>query len=146
MVGSGLMKMLVVGLGKREVPQSLSHSSLEHGYETILRAHAARFFETIPVLGGIAVIENARHDTESVHPVKAEELLEQEACLFQRAKALMPTLPFDDIDLSLWIGWVRISVVPEWIPISLGVGFTDTRPHFAEQPQHPRIKRIMVRS
>ena len=64
-------------------------SSLEHGYETILRAHAAKILETMPVLGGIAVIENARHDTESVHPVKAEELLEQEPCLFQRAKALM---------------------------------------------------------
>ena len=40
MVGSGLMKMLVVGLGKREGASAFHRSSLEHGYETILRAHA----------------------------------------------------------------------------------------------------------
>ncbi len=145
MVGSGLMKMLVVGLGKREGASAFHRSSLEHGYETILRAHAAKILETMPVLGGIAVIENARHDTESVHPVKAEELLEQEACLFQRSKALMPALPFDDIDLLIVDRMGKNLSGSGMDPNIIGRGVHGYSTHFAEQPQHPRIKRIMVR-
>ena len=51
MVGSGLMKMLVVGLGKREGASAFHRSSLEHGYETILRAHAlVGFIEDLRLL------------------------------------------------------------------------------------------------
>ena len=52
-----------------------------------------------PILGGIAILENQRHQTAKLQAVVKDEMNAVENALLVEAKALMPTLPFDEIDL-----------------------------------------------
>jgi hypothetical protein len=52
-------------------------------------------------LGGVAIIENQLHETAKLAVLTADEFEAEEAKLFAEAKALMPRLPFDDIDLLI---------------------------------------------
>jgi hypothetical protein len=89
---SGLLKMLAVGLG-RQPGASLVHGlGPSHMAETI-RAMARAALGRLPVLGGLAILENAYDETAEVVPLPAQSFLGEEEALLARAKALMPRLP-----------------------------------------------------
>jgi hypothetical protein len=54
-----------------------------------------------PILGGVALVENQRHETVRIAVLAAEEIQDREERLYAEAKQLMPKLPFDDIDLLI---------------------------------------------
>ncbi|MBP2019134.1 hypothetical protein J2Z79_002551 [Symbiobacterium terraclitae] len=97
---SGLVKMMVVGLGKPAgaaqfhacAPERLSDALAEMGRVILQRA---------PILGGIAVLENAREETADLVPVGRDELIEREMALLERARALLPRLPVRALDLLI---------------------------------------------
>jgi hypothetical protein len=99
--GSGLLKMMVVGLGKRVGAANYHISASRLGYEHVLRSIARVTLRSAPILGGVAIIENQLHQTAKVALLTADEFEAEEAKLFVEAKALMPRLPFDDIDLLI---------------------------------------------
>ena len=100
-IGSGLVKMLVVGLGKRIGAANYHLSSTRFGYEHVLRATARVTLRAAPVLGGLAIVEDQSHQTASLTILKAAELEAREAGLFCESKRLMPKLPFDEVDLLI---------------------------------------------
>jgi hypothetical protein len=137
--GSGLMKMLGVGLGKvegasqihRQGPAQLSAAIME-----IAQVHLDRG----AVIGGLAIVENSYDETAIIEAVPPGRLIERELALFQQARALLPRLPVDDLDVLVVdemgknyagtgmdvnvIGRVRIQGLPEL--------------------EAPRIRRIVV--
>ena len=100
-MGSGLLKMLVVGLGKHEGAANFHAASIRLGQEQFIRAQARVVLQTAPVLCGVAIVENQRHQTTALTVLLPEEFERREAELFVEAKRLMPRLPFDDIDLLI---------------------------------------------
>jgi hypothetical protein len=99
MIGSGLVKMLVVGLGKRDGAASFHAASARLGYERVLRASAQVVLRHAPILGGVAVIEDQRHVPVRLAILPAADIESGEAALLEEARRRMPSLPFDDVDL-----------------------------------------------
>ena len=59
---SGLMKMMAIGLGKQKGAESIHHQSPAIMHE-LVEEYGRTILENAPVLGGIAIIENAYDDT-----------------------------------------------------------------------------------
>jgi hypothetical protein len=97
---SGLLKMLAIGLGKREGAAQVHKLGLP-GLKTMLPEVGAFLLERTPVALGIAIIENAYEHTAQIVGVEPEELLEVEPRLLEQARELMGRLPFDQIDVLI---------------------------------------------
>ena len=100
-LGSGLIKMCVIGLGKRTGATAMHLAAMQFGYERVIRGLAKVVIQNAPVLGGIAIIENQFHDTARILVVPKQEMETAENELLIEARSLMPMLPFDDIDLLI---------------------------------------------
>lgn len=97
---SGLLKMLTIGLGKREGAAQVHKLGLP-GLKTLLPEVGAFLLKTTPVALGIALLENAREHTARVVGVEPEELLAVEPGLLDESRLLMARLPFDQIDVLI---------------------------------------------
>lgn len=97
---SGIVKMLVIGLGKRE-GASQHHRWGVRGLRDMLPETAKVILEKTKFVAGLAVLENAREETALVKVVERENLLAEEPGLLEQAKAMMGRLPFDQLDLLI---------------------------------------------
>ena len=95
---SGITKMLVIGLGKRD-GAAQHHRWGFRGLRDMLPESARVILEKTRFLAGLAILENAREETAHVQVVHRDELLDTEPGLLDRARALMGRLPFDQLDL-----------------------------------------------
>jgi hypothetical protein len=95
---SGLLKMLAVGLGKREGAAQVHRLGLP-GLRRLLPEVGAFLLGRTPVALGVALLENADEQTARVAAVEPEDLLEAEPALLDEARDLMARLPFDRIDV-----------------------------------------------
>lgn len=100
-LGSGLLKMAVVGLGKRAGAASMHLAASELGHERAIRTMAGVLIRETPLLGGFAILENQFHDTARIIVLAREEMEKGEDALQAEARRLMPLLPFDEIDLLI---------------------------------------------
>jgi len=99
-IESGLLKMMVVGCGKRQGAQCFhSQGVAELGRRLLEFGRMA--LGRLPVLGGIAILENQADETAEVIGVPTAQLIETEERLLKRARKLMPRLPVDGIDLLI---------------------------------------------
>ena len=97
---SGLLKMLTIGLGKREGAAQVHKLGLP-GLKALLPEVGAFLLEKTPVALGVALLENAREETARVVAVEPEDLLDVEPTLLDEARTLMARLPFDQIDVLI---------------------------------------------
>jgi hypothetical protein len=95
---SGLLKMLVVGLGKREGAAQVHKLGL-HGLKQLIPEVGAVLLARAPVALGIAILENARERTARIEAIEPVEILKREPVLLEEARTLMGRLPFDQIDV-----------------------------------------------
>ncbi len=95
---SGLLKMLSVGLGKRQGAAQVHKLGLP-GLRTLIPEVGAFLLERARVVLGLAILENALEQTARIVPVEPEELLDVEPRLLEEARDLMARLPFDQIDV-----------------------------------------------
>lgn len=100
-LGSGLLKMAVVGLGKRTGAAAMHESASRLGHERAIRGIADVLLREAPILGGFALLEDQHHATARVVAVPRATLVRDEAALFAEASALLPRLPFEEIDLLI---------------------------------------------
>jgi hypothetical protein len=100
-IGSGVLKIMVVGLGKRTGAAAYHAASTRFGYEHMLRTIARVVLQRAPILGGLAIVENQLHQTARVAALLPGEMESGEAELFREAARLMPKLPTEDIDLLI---------------------------------------------
>jgi hypothetical protein len=97
---SGILKMLVIGLGKRD-GAAQHHRWGVRGLRDMLPETARVILDKTRFLGGLAILENAREETAVVRVVDRAEVLDEEPRLLEQAKALMGRLPFDQMDLLI---------------------------------------------
>jgi len=97
-IESGLMKMMAIGLGKQKGAEMIHHNLYE-GYHTFLPAVARLIMEKAPILMGLAIIENARHETAKAVALEPREFEAAELKLLEEAKNLLARLPFPELDV-----------------------------------------------
>jgi hypothetical protein len=95
---SGLLKMLTVGLGKRQGAAQVHKLGLP-GLRALIPEVGAFLLGQVPVVLGLAILENAREQTARIVAVEPEDLLEAEPHLLDQSRSLMARLPFDQIDV-----------------------------------------------
>ncbi len=100
-IGSGLSKMAVVGLGKHAGALAFHRAAHRLDYLPVLQSLAQLVLANAPILGGIALIENQRHETARIVGVRRADLEAMEPVLTAEARSLMPRLPVDDLDLLI---------------------------------------------
>jgi lactate racemase-like protein len=100
-IGSGLMKMVAVGLGKQRGAATYHAAASRKGYEDVIRAVAKVTLAAAPIFAGVAIVEDQNHQTSEIRVLRPESIVEEEEKLFAKAKSLMPELPFNEIDLLI---------------------------------------------
>ena len=100
-VGSGLIKMMVVGMGKHDGAANFHRTAVHHGYEDTLKMLGRVVLDNAPILFGIGLVENQYHQTVRLEAVLPEQIETQESELLNQAASLMPGLPFEEMDLLI---------------------------------------------
>lgn len=95
---SGIVKMLVIGLGKREGAQT-HHRYGVRGLRDILPRSLPIVLEKTRFVAGLAIVENAAGQPALIEAVPRERVIEREPQLLAKAKELAGKLPFDALDL-----------------------------------------------
>lgn len=94
-IESGLMKMMAIGLGKYAGAQKYHTHARRFGLEHIIRTVGRRVLQSGKMIGGLAILEDAHHNTARIEAVPADRMeLRDEECL-ALAKSWMPRLPGD---------------------------------------------------
>lgn len=97
-VESGLMKMITIGLGKQKGAAAAHAYSFKYMAKHVPEM-ARIVMQNVPIIFGLATIENAYDRPAAIVAVPAEKLEETEPALLAKAKSLMPRLLFDPIDV-----------------------------------------------
>ncbi|MEF8841123.1 MAG: DUF362 domain-containing protein [Haloarculaceae archaeon] len=141
-VESGLCKMAVIGLGKQRGAEATHKAALAGTFSEVIRERARILFEEVPIVGGVALVENADERAAAIEGFDVGEILEREPELLERSRELLGTLPVEDLDLL---------VVDELGKEVSGTGM-DTNVigrmlmHGEPEPNSPDYTRIYVRS
>ena len=94
-VESGLMKMAAIGLGKFAGAQKYHAHSQRLGLEHVIRTVGRRVLQSGKIVGGLAIVEDAYHNTAKLDAVPAEVLEQRDEENLALAKSWMPKLPCD---------------------------------------------------
>src|SRR5436190_1649258 len=144
--GSGVMKMIVIGLGKRTGAATCHGAAARLGFERVIRGIARVTLSRAPILCGVAIVENQFHETARIAVLKPAEIEAREKELLEEALQLMPRLPFDDIDVlivdrlgkNVSGSGMDPNVTARWVH-----GYSTSLAD--DNRQSPRIRRIFVR-
>ena len=97
---SGVIKMLVIGLGKHRGAVEAHNLGFDRFHE-ILPAAAELVLSKTTVLCGIGLIENAYNDLAKVEVIPADQIMIREIELLKEAKRVMGRLLLDEIDILI---------------------------------------------
>ena len=140
-IESGLLKMMVIGMGKHQGSLMVHRLTIKHGFAAILAEVGSILLKKLPIFFGIGIIENQYDQTALIELVKPEEFVEKEKVLLKGARELMPSLPFNEMD---------ILIVDEMGKDISGTGMDTNvvgRNQLIGNPkfENPRITRLFVR-
>ena len=99
-VESGLQKMMAVGMGKQK-GASICHTTGFHGmYERIVDISDV-IIQTGRIFMGIALVENSQGKMSEIHAISGMDIQRVETTILERARTLMPSLPFERADILI---------------------------------------------
>ena len=141
-IESGLMKMMLIGLGKHEGAIVYHKAIVHHTFDRIVRTVGRLVLSKCPIAFGLATLENGYDQTAKIAALHPEQFEEEEKKLQSQAKTWMPKLPFMEADLL---------IVDKMGKDISGAGM-DTNvigrkynEHKAAPDEYPKILRIFVR-
>ncbi len=100
-IESGLLKMMLIGLGKHEGAKIYHRAILDYSFGEIITAVADSVLQKCGIVAGLAIVENADDETALLEAVAPENFVSREKELLKLAKQWMPRLPFDDVGLLI---------------------------------------------
>ncbi|MEX2299332.1 MAG: lactate racemase domain-containing protein [Bryobacterales bacterium] len=98
---SGIHKMMAIGLGKWAGARRYHSWALRIGMEQVIRGVGGVILGTGKMLGGLAILEDAYHNTAELHALGANGMAKQEEELLERAKSWKPNVPVAETDLLI---------------------------------------------
>lgn len=98
---SGIHKMMAIGLGKWAGAQRYHTHAYKLGLEQVIRGVGRVILDTGKMLGGMAILEDAYHNTAEVRAVGAREMVGREEALLERVKSWKPGLPIAEADILI---------------------------------------------
>ena len=140
-IESGLMKMMVIGLGKQQGANYYHRAFFQFGFEHVITAVGGFILDTGKIAFGVGLLENAHEDTAFAVAIPADKLLQTERELLVQSKSMMGKLPFDELDLLI-VDWTGKNIS--------GTGMDSNvigrmMQNFEPEPLKPAILRIFVR-
>ena len=98
-IESGLTKICAIGLGKYNGAREIHRNLFRVGLGAAIRGVTEKIIESGKIIGGIAILENAYHETAKIAAVGLDGFFEAEETLLEEARGLMGRLPLDEIDV-----------------------------------------------
>ena len=95
---SGLFKLMAIGIGNQRGAEHIHERALAVGYGQAIRDAGSYMLEKLPVVLGLAITENWKHETDSVEAIMPKQLLETECRILAAVKERTVRLPFDCFD------------------------------------------------
>jgi hypothetical protein len=92
---SGLMKMMAIGLGKFAGAQKYHTHAQRLGLEHVIRTVGRRVLQSGKIIGGLAILEDAHHNTAKLDAVPADSMEQRDEENLALVKSWMPRLPCD---------------------------------------------------
>lgn len=141
-IESGLYKMMAIGLGKFAGAQRYHTYGYRIGLETVIRSVGRQVLKSGKILGGLAILEDANHNTARLEAVPVEHMEQREEELQALVKSWAGRIPVPEAD---------ILIVDEIGKNISGAGM-DTKVinrsiqcHYNPWPELPAIHRIFAR-
>ncbi len=141
-IESGLMKMMLIGLGKHQGAIVYHRVIMNYSFDQIVRSVAREVIAKCHILAGLAILENAQEETADIVAVEPSAIESEEPKLLRRVKSYMPKLPFDRAQL-LVIDQIGKNISGTGMDTNvIGRKFND---HCAMGEEKPKIDLIYVR-
>ncbi|MEC7353627.1 MAG: lactate racemase domain-containing protein [Planctomycetota bacterium] len=141
-IESGLMKMMLIGLGKHEGAKIYHRAIVNHSFDQIVRSVAREVLDRCAVCGGLAILENAYDQTAKIEAVAPERFETREPELLIQAKRWLARLPFERADI-LFLDHIGKEISGAGMDTNVvGRKWND---HEALEHETPKVKRICVR-
>ena len=139
---SGLMKMMLIGLGKHEGAKIYHRAIVDHSFDRIVRSVARQVLERCRICAGLAIVENAYDRTALIEAIEPERFETREPELLDLARQWMARLPFDRADVLILD---RIGKDVSGAGMDTNVVGRKASDHDPGEHEFPKIKRICLR-
>ncbi len=141
-IESGLMKMMLIGLGKHEGAKIYHRAIKDYNFGQIVRSVAREVLSRCRIAAGVAIVENGYDETAKIVAVAPHEFEDREKELLVLAKQWLPRLPFKVGDL-LVIDEIGKNISGSGMDTNVvGRKFLD---HAAAENEYPKIRLIHIR-
>jgi hypothetical protein len=142
-IESGLMKMMLIGLGKHRGALVYHRAIQDYSFPQIVRSVAAEVIAKCKIVAGLGIVENEREETAKIKAVLPEELEEREKELLVLAKNWIPRLPFDRCHVLL-VDQMGKNISGTGMDTNvIGRKYND---HKAMENEWPKVKVLVARS
>jgi hypothetical protein len=135
------MKMMAIGMGKQKGASYYHKAAVRLTFQKIIENVGIEVMNRCPVLFGLAIVENAFHETCVIRAFKPEDILEGEKNLLPIAKQRMAQLPFDEIDVLI-VDQIGKDIAGTGMDTNVTGRNADLLGDFTTRP---RVKRVFVR-
>jgi hypothetical protein len=141
-IESGLMKMMLIGLGKHAGAKIYHRAIKDYSFGQIVRSVAREVLSRCHILAGVAIVENGYDETAKIEAIAPQDFEEREKALLVLAKQWMPKLPFPAADVLL-IDEIGKNISGTGMDTNVvGRKFLD---HAAAEHEYPKIRNIVLR-
>jgi hypothetical protein len=141
-IESGLMKMMLIGLGKHAGATVYHQAIQDFSFQQIVHSVGEQVLSSCGVVAGLAIVENPYDETAKIAAVAPEGFIEREKELLLLAKEWMPRLPFKHVDI-LMIDEIGKNISGSCMDSN--VTGRKLYGHDAGEDEYPKVKRIIVR-
>jgi hypothetical protein len=100
-IESGLLKMLMIGLGKHTGALAYHRILLEKPYDGVVRSVARTVLASAPIAFGLGIVENGYDETARIAGVLPADFEAREEELLAQARRLLGRLPLREADLLI---------------------------------------------
>ena len=141
-IESGLFKMMAIGLGKFAGAQRYHSYGYKLGLEHVIRTVGRQVLMSGKILGGLAILEDANHDTAQLSAVPVDKMEQREEELLALAKSWMGRIPLRELDILIVdeIGKIYSGAGMDTKVVNRGVNG-----EYNPWDTAPRINRIFIR-